>query len=128
MGLRMPPTEVVLFRELDGRVPLMEWLDQLPSKARKKCFAFIEILETEGHEVRRPVADYLRDGIYELRPTFGGQQHRILYFFSGNRAIVLSHGIRKEKAVPQGEIDRALARRTQFLKAPERHSVPNPRE
>jgi hypothetical protein len=32
------------------------------------------------------VADYLRDGIYELRPTFGGIHYRILYFFHGHEA------------------------------------------
>jgi hypothetical protein len=75
----MPATEVVLFRESDGSVPLMEWLDKLPSKAQRKCTKYIDWLEDLGCEMRRPHADYLRDGVYELRPSFAGQQFRILY-------------------------------------------------
>src|SRR4051812_30265589 len=118
----MPETEVVLFREDDGRVPLLEWLVSLPAKAQRKCYAYIEILEERGHELRRPVADYLRDGIYELRPSVAGQQYRILYFFSGKQAIVLSHGIRKENAVPRAEIERAVERLAKFRKNQKRHS------
>lgn len=32
-----------------------------------------------GHELRRPEADFLRDGIYELRTSLGVLHHRILY-------------------------------------------------
>jgi hypothetical protein len=38
-----------------------------------------------GHELRRPEADFLRDGIYELRASLGGVHHRILYFFLPRR-------------------------------------------
>jgi hypothetical protein len=33
--------------------------------------------------LRRPHADYLEDGIYELRWRNGTVQYRILYFFHG---------------------------------------------
>jgi hypothetical protein len=35
------------------------------------------------------------------------------YFFSGKAAVVLSHGITKEREVPAKEIDRAIQRREQ---------------
>lgn len=43
-----------------------------------------------GHELRRPEADFLRDGIYELRVSLQGQQYRMLYFFHGKVVAVVS--------------------------------------
>ncbi len=40
----MPETEVVLFSEDDGSVPLLAWLDHLPAKAQDKCIVKIERL------------------------------------------------------------------------------------
>ena len=61
----MPPTELLVFREANGRIPLVDWLDVLPAKARAKCLNYMRLLATSGHELRRPAADFLRDGIYE---------------------------------------------------------------
>lgn len=63
----MPRTTVWLYRDENGTTPLLEWLDALPDKAQDKCRVKIERLRELGHELRRPEADYLRDGIYELR-------------------------------------------------------------
>jgi hypothetical protein len=35
----MPATDVLFFRESDGSVPVMEWLDALPAKVQDKCLA-----------------------------------------------------------------------------------------
>jgi hypothetical protein len=109
----MPEIKVVLFLEDDGTVPLLKWLDSLPEKAQDKCIARIERLSTMGYELRRPEADYLRDGIYELRVALQGRQYRMLYFFSENQAV-LSHGLIKESKVPSKEIDLALERKIRF--------------
>ena len=119
----MPRTRLVLFREADGTAPLLEWLDELPAKARDKCVTRLERLGELGHELRRPEADLLRDGIHELRASFRGIHYRMLYFFHGNVAAVVSHGIVKERAVPPVEIERAIVRRTQFLADPLRHTM-----
>jgi phage-related protein len=75
-----------------------------------------------GHEIRRPHADYLRDDIYELRASLEGIHYRILYFFHGNTAVVVSHGIIKEQKVPPKEIDRAIERRKKFFNDPKKHT------
>ena len=41
----------------------------------------------------------LRDGIYELRIGLQGLNYRILYFFHGKEAAVVSHGLIKERRV-----------------------------
>jgi phage-related protein len=105
-------TEVFFFREpKDGSVPLVDWLDELPFKVQAKCLERIDRLAELGHELRRPEADYLRDGIYELRASYQGVHYRILYFFSGKAVVVVSHGFTKERAVPAREIEVAIERK-----------------
>src|SRR5204863_166520 len=100
----MPRTHVVLFREANGTVPLLDWLARLPAKVRDKCVVRLERLRELGHELRRPEADFLRDGVYELRIGFRGMNYRILYFLHGEVAAIVSHGLVKERAVPSVEI------------------------
>ena len=109
----MGRTEVYFYREEDGSLPLLGWLDELPQKVKVKCTYRINRLAELGNELRRPEADYLRDGIYELRATYQGVHYRILYFFSGRAVVVLSHGLTKEQELPRREIDRAISRKEQ---------------
>ncbi len=118
----MPQTRIVFFREQDGSVPLLDWFDTIPQKAQDKCRLKLHRLADLGHELRRPEADYLRDGIYELRTRLGTVNYRILYFFHRNTAAVLSHGLTKEKAIPPREIDQAIGRKDQFDKDPVAHT------
>ena len=78
----MPQTKVVFYREADGTVPVLEWLDGLPPQAIAKCRVKLERLRELGHELRRPEADFLRDGIYELRTRFQKVNYRILILLS----------------------------------------------
>lgn len=119
----MPPATVVFFQEGPGQSPsLIEWLDSLPEKAQQKCLARLKRLEDLGHELRRPEADYLRDGIYELRASYQRVHYRMLYFFRSRAAIVISHGITKESEVPSTEIDRALRAKASFEAIPASHT------
>ncbi len=119
----MAKTKVVFYKEKDEKIaPVLEWLDTIPLKARLKCLTRIERLKEEGHQLRRPEADLLRDKIYELRASLQGIHYRILYFFHGNVAAVLSHGIVKEDCVPPIEIDRAIQRRKNFEMNPKVHT------
>ena len=118
----MPLTRVVFYREDDGTVPLLDWLNALPAKTQDKCFARVKRLRESGHELRRPIADYLREGIYELRVRFQGVNYRMLYFFHGRTAVVLSHGLAKERQVPPKEIAKAVERKAKFEARPGKHT------
>src|SRR5688500_7156185 len=107
----MPKTTVVLFKGEDGRVPVIQWLFAIPAQARTKCLASLERIAELGHELRRPEADYLRDGIYELRIRVQRQNYRMLYFFHGQIAAVVSHGLIKERIVPPRDIELAIKRK-----------------
>jgi hypothetical protein len=71
----VPRTNVVLYRELDGSCPFLAWFEELPAKVQDKCYLRLERLREMGHELRRPEADYLRDGIYELRVSLRRWSH-----------------------------------------------------
>lgn len=122
----MPETQVVFYQETDGEVPVLEWLTQLVKQNRKgyaNCVARIGQLAANGYELRRPAADYLTDGIYELRAKHIRVQYRILYFFSGQNVAILAHAITKqEEAVPAIDLERALRRKRLFEENPEAHT------
>jgi phage-related protein len=106
--VRAPQTQVVSYRDDDGTVPILDWFDTLPEKALVKCRVKIDGLRELGHELRRPEADYLCDGIYELRVHLRTVNYRMLYLFHEDIAAVVSHGLMKEQRFAPKEIDRAL--------------------
>jgi phage-related protein len=114
--------EIVFYKEDDGSIPLLEWTDHLELKASAKIYSAMKRLSAWGYELRRPAADYLRDGIYELRIMYKLNQYRVLYFFHGTSIIVISHGLRKTDIVPVKEIERAIARKREFERDPEKHT------
>ena len=121
----MPRAQVIFFQERDGDVPVLEWLRTLRKRDMNgyaKCVARIRRLAQEGHELRRPEADLLRDGIHELRARRGRVNYRILYFFHGQNVAILAHALTKEAEVPDVDIERARRRKDAFLRDPERHS------
>jgi hypothetical protein len=91
-------------------------------QAYAKCIAAIERLAEFGHELRRPLADFLRDGIHEPRVRKGRVNYRILYFFHGRNLAVLAHAITKEGEVLDADMDRAVRRRKAFASNPGAHT------
>jgi phage-related protein len=118
----LPPVQVIFYRGDDGRVSMVEWVERLPKKPREKCFEWIGRLKTFGHELRRPYADFLGDGIHELRVRFHRVNYRMLYLFHGNTVVVLTHGLVKEREVPDKEIQRAIDFKRRFEADPESHT------
>ena len=120
----MPQTKLLLYKEADGTVPVKQWLDELRRTDRKafaKCVERIQRLAALGHELRRPHADFLRHGVYELRARHGNVHYRVLYFFHGKDIVVLAHGLTKEGKVPDTDIERAVRRKYALERDPEKH-------
>ena len=122
----MPDTKVYFYRDERGRSPVIEWLQELRACNRggyAKCVALIRRLKRFGHELRRPHADLLRNGIYELRGDEGRVNYRLLYFFHGRNIAVVAHGLTKVKKVPAAEIDRAIERKNRYEQDPQKHKT-----
>ena len=120
----MPRTTVYIYAEVDGQSPVLDWLRALRRdnlRAFVACRARVVLLASLGHELRRPHADLLRDGIYELRARVGRVNYRLLYFYHGKDIAVVAHGLTKEAGVPAVDIERALERRRRYEKDPTKH-------
>ena len=121
----MSRTDVVFYQENPTDVPVLDWLKQirrLDQEAYERCVAAIIRLAESGHELRRPLADILSDGIYELRIRKGRVNYRILYFFHGRNLAILAHALTKEDVVPKADLARAIRRKKIFAADPEAHS------
>lgn len=120
----MPQIAVHFYRDTDGGVPVLDWLNGLRIENRKAhayCIARLRLLAEMGHELRRPHADLLREGIYELRTRVGRVNYRILYFFHGREAAVLAHGLTKEDRIPNADLQRAIERKRLYQADPAAH-------
>jgi len=119
--------ELLYYVEGDGsEPPLVEWLDNLEEEARSRCLDRMLLLEELGNKLRQPHTEYLGDGIYELRIKYYRTNLRILYFFHGRQAAVVSHGLSKEKRVPPKEIELAIERMKKFKANAKRHTFRRP--
>ena len=122
----MPATDVLLYQEEDGTVPVLEWLRELRRRNRAafdKCLFLLDLLEQFGHELRRPRADYLRDGVYELRTEVRNVNYRLLYGFVGKNIAVVAHTLTKEAKVADRDIELAAIRLRKFQQAPDKHTA-----
>lgn len=128
----MPETQIIFFQDDRGEVPVLNWLKKLLKQDRKgyaNCIARIEQLAEYGFELKRPAADLLRDGIYELRAKHVKVQYRLLYFFHGQNVVILAHAMIKEhKQVPEKEIELALKYKNLFVLKPENYTYTEPEE
>lgn len=120
----MPRTTVYLYADSDGASPVYDWLKDLrrrDARAFLACRARLVMLTAMGHELRRPYADTLRDGIYELRARVGRVNYRLLYFFHGQDVAIVAHGLTKEQGVPDVDIQRAIERKRRYEQEPAKH-------
>lgn len=120
----MPQTAIVFYQDEKG-VPVLDWLKGLRKHNRQayaKCVARLRQLALLGYELRRPAADYLEDGVYELRAKKGRVNFRIFYFFHGRNAAVLAHAITKEDKIPHEDLKRPVERKRLFERNPGRHT------
>lgn len=125
----MPDTAVRFYQERNGRVPVLDYLTRLRNTDRRtfgKCVARVRRLAEWGHELRRPEADYLQEGLHELRIRSGNIQMRILYFFHGRNIAILVHALKKEGKIPANDIETARLRMNQFKADPESHCLEYP--
>ena len=121
----MPASHVVFYQEKAGDAPVVDWLKELRkhnAKAFIKCRAGLTRLALLGHELRRPEADLLRDGIHELRVRMGSVNYRLLYFLHERTVSVVAHGLTKEDSVPATDINRAIACKAAFTANPILHT------
>ena len=94
-----------------GCNPVKEFIHTLPENEQAKVYAYLRELKKEGNNLRRPMADYLGEGIYELRP----KDNRIFYLFYLKSNAVLVHAIKKRtKKITRRDMQLCLKRKKQI--------------
>ncbi|MBI4655065.1 MAG: type II toxin-antitoxin system RelE/ParE family toxin [Nitrospirae bacterium] len=108
---------------MDGRCPIQNFLDSLPSKVAQKVTWVLNLLE----DLDLVPSSYFKklvgtEEIWECRIQFGSNTYRIFCFFSDNSVVVLTHGfIKKSQKTPKSEIEKAESYRKDFLKRRSKH-------
>lgn len=103
-------SNIYYFLDEKGHAPVKDFIKSLPLKERAKVFAYIAELKNQGHNLRRPMADFLQDGIHELRP----KDNRIFYFFFLRDSAVLVHAIKKKTdKIPDEDLKLCIKRKSQ---------------
>ena len=99
---------VYYFVDKHRNKPVKEFIDSLTLREQAKVYAYIRELKRQGNNLRRPMADYLRSGIYELRP----KDNRIFYFFYLRDNAVLVHAIKKKtEKIPENDLRLCIKRK-----------------
>ncbi|MGQ0644342.1 MAG: type II toxin-antitoxin system RelE/ParE family toxin [Elusimicrobiota bacterium] len=104
--------KAVYYTTVRGDNPVKKFVDGLDQHTQQKFFAYVELLESEGPNLKRPFADLVEGNIRELRP----KQARALYFFAHGNKIVLVHGfLKKRNAIDKKDVEIAKSRMADWL-------------
>jgi phage-related protein len=90
---------VQFYTASDGKCPVADFLDSLPSKQAQKVVWVLPLVESVNVVPKTYLKKLLgTDGIWEVRIQSGNNIYRLLGFFDGDDLIVLNHGFQKKNA------------------------------
>lgn len=96
--------KILFYDKPDGSEPAKDFILSMNVKMRAKMLKTIELLSTNGNNLRKPYSEHLEDGIFEVRAKVGSDISRVLYFFVVGRKIILTNGfIKKTQKTPKNE-------------------------
>jgi len=109
---------VTFYTTKDGKCPVRDFLDSLPSKVAQKVVWVLSLLEDldviPSQYFKKLVGS---EEIWECRIQFGPNAYRLFCFFVDNSVVVLTHGmVKKSRKTPRNEIEKAEVYRQDFMK------------
>lgn len=108
---------IEFYRTKDGREPLAEFLDSLPTNFRAKALWELDLLAEKGQDLREPYVKHIEGELWELRIKFASNISRIFYFIPYKTKIVLLHGfVKKTRRTPAKHIRIAKERLKDYKK------------
>lgn len=82
-------------------------------KLRKALFLLRSLDKVPYHYIK-----YIRDGLYELRVSYGNNALRLFFIYDGNTIVILLNGFRKKtQKTPKKEIDQALKLKNEYYES-----------
>lgn len=116
---------IIFYETENHKSDIWDFLENLRTMAHKSKDAriqykqitlYIELLQNNGTYLPDTVTKHIEDNIWELRPGV----NRIFYFYYEEDTFVLLHNFRKKtKKTPRREIEKAKAKRDDYLKRKE---------
>lgn len=110
--------KIIFYKTESGRVPVKEFLANLPDKFSKKVVWTLRSVR----ELDFVPKQYLKkltntDDIWEIRATIGSNTFRLLCFFDGTDLIIVTNGFaKKTNKVPKQEIQLAEERKKDYYR------------
>lgn len=114
--------EIKFFEHSDGNSELWNFLEELRIKSLKskdchiqykQIVYYIELLRINGTNLPNTIVRRLDEDIYELRP---GKNRVLFFYFKENTYVLLHHFRKKTQKTPVSEIDKAKAKRNEYIK------------
>jgi len=103
---------VEFYNDARGKCPDKACIHSLPVKEQAKAIYVLQLLEQCGTLLRQPHANYIDDGLWELRAG----PNRLFYFLFTGKTFIVLHGFRKKtQKTPRKEIATAKRRRDEYL-------------
>ncbi|MFA5867674.1 MAG: type II toxin-antitoxin system RelE/ParE family toxin [Actinomycetota bacterium] len=94
-----------------GHVPVRDFIDDMPIKAKAKTFHTFVLIEEYGPLVGEPHVKYLEKGLWEIRISALEGIYRLMFTTVKGKIIILLHGFQKKsQKTPLGELRTARAR------------------
>ena len=92
-----------------GREPVLDYIERLDEKNKAKVLKYIVFLKDNRGYLDEPFSKHITGKIRELRVDFSRRRHRIFYFVTiGRRIILLYSFLKKTDRTPPREIKKAL--------------------
>ncbi|MGN0586286.1 MAG: type II toxin-antitoxin system RelE/ParE family toxin [Oscillospiraceae bacterium] len=113
---------VEFYENEKGESELWDFLEELHNKSDsnkdfriqyQQIVLYIDLLKRSGTRLPNNITKHIDDGIWELRP---GNNRIFYFFFDGNTFILLHHFRKKSQKTPRREIEKAKAKRDDYLK------------
>lgn len=99
-----------------GRELARQYINDLSLKEQQKVYAFLEFLREHGGHLDEPYTRHITGKIRELRVDFSRNRHRIFYFATVKKRIILLHAfLKKTSKTPKTEITKAVSYYQDFL-------------
>jgi phage-related protein len=109
--------EIIFYKLPSGRIPIVEFLDNLtPKEAQKVTWVLklIEEMEQVSTKFYKPLKN--TDGITEVRIQIGKNNFRLLGFEHNSKFVILTNGFKKkDQKVKKSEIELAQHRKKEYL-------------
>lgn len=92
----------------------IDFFTSLDGGAQKKLAYVIDMLKI-GERISVKFVKHIRDGVYEMRASHGGNIYRAFFIFDEGNIVILFNGFQKKtQKTPESEIKKAITLKDEY--------------